>query len=160
MNYTEIWQTLQQGFFPILVVIMISNITFLIFCAAMSRMTIKTSLPFIFAFGIMGGLIGHAIGASRIPVVGIVLPAVLTLISGLLIYIFGKDTLKLWRLVVPYCIMVLCFNAWIGLFIGAQMRGKTEAFERDWQEWVKGEDMHREIEKAKALKETEKPDGN
>lgn len=86
--------------------------------------------------------------------VGIVLPAVLVFCSGLLIYIFGKEQLKVWRLIVPFCLMVLTVNAWVGLFIGSQMRGKAEAFEREYKEWLlHHEKVTLEIERQMKLKE-------
>jgi hypothetical protein len=102
----------------------------------------------------MGGVAGFSAGLSRVPVVGTVIPAMLTLVSGFLGYLFGKEHLKEWRLVIPFCILIFTFNSLIGLFIGSQMRGKSEDYERQYNEWLLHyEKVDLEADKKEALEE-------
>ena len=63
---------------------------------------VKKWPPVIFAFSLLGGLVGIFVGASQEPTTGTVLPAILTFITALLAYLFGKEQLKDWRGILPF----------------------------------------------------------
>jgi hypothetical protein len=60
------------------------------------------------------------IGISRSPAVGTVVPAVLTLIGGLSIYIFGTESR--FKVVVGFSVCVLVSNLLYGVMLGAYHR--------------------------------------
>lgn len=64
---------------------------------------------------------GFLTGLSRAPAVGNLLPAVLALIGGLSVYVFGAESKS--RLLVGYCVCLLVLNVFYGVQAGA--------FERD-----------------------------
>lgn len=151
MSFYEIWQILILGFFP-------SIAPFLVLCGLVSivatifsGMSLRVTVPFVLAFGLLGGVTGFAVGESRVPVVGVVLPAMLTFSSAVLGYMFAKDTSR-YRLVLPFCLVVLSLNSLLGLFTGSQMRAKHEEYERQYKEWMMHyEKVTLEVEKKEAL---------
>lgn len=74
------------------------------------------------AFSCLGMVIGILTGTSMTPVVGSLLPALLTLLGAMLAYMFGKESLAVWRPAVPYCLIVLMLSALYGIFMGGTIR--------------------------------------
>lgn len=74
------------------------------------------------AFSCLGLVIGILTGASITPVVASLLPALLTLLGALLAYMFGKESLAIWRPTVPYCLIALMLSALYGTFMGGTIR--------------------------------------
>jgi predicted neutral ceramidase superfamily lipid hydrolase len=90
------------------------------------------STGLIAAFACLGLVIGILTGASMTPVVGSLLPALLTLLGALLAYMFGKESLADWRPAIPYCLIALMLSALYGIFMGGTIRG-TEQRNADTQ---------------------------
>ncbi|HRD74649.1 MAG TPA: hypothetical protein PK264_01735 [Hyphomicrobiaceae bacterium] len=82
-------------------------------------------------FTALGVLTGMFTGASRTAVVGVIVPPVLTFISGLAAYVLGKDAKPIWRRIVPLAIAMMTFGTMFGAAFGASMRQANE--ERDRQ---------------------------
>jgi hypothetical protein len=84
----------------------------------------KSAMSLYFCAGIpislIGFLMGYLTGISRAPAVGNVLPAVLTLIGGLSIYIFG--TQSSYKVLVGYCASLLVFSLFYGIQNGSSVR--------------------------------------
>lgn len=113
------------------------------------------------AFAILGGILGVSVGASRSPELGAILPALLTAITFLLGYMFGKEHLLEWRPVIPYCIIALLITSFYGLFLGAEYRGKHEDFERKYRKhMLYFEKVELEVLKEKKLKELMKKESS
>lgn len=110
------------------------------FFIVLARLTIRQKreglTPFLLAFGFLGGVSGLMAGASRESLVGALLTGLLGLLSGLLSYLFGKDTLKEWRPFIPYSIIVLVLSALAGVSIGGTYKAKWESFDRDYKKWL------------------------
>lgn len=106
------------------------------------------------SFAVLGGILGVSVGASRSPELGAILPALLTVITFLLGYLFSREHLSEWRPIIPYCILVLLLNSFYGLFVGSTIRGKHENFVREHQKrLLYYEKVELEVEKAKQLKQ-------
>jgi hypothetical protein len=75
-------------------------------------------------FGLPVALVAYAAGLltglSRAPALGSVLPAILALIAGLNIYVFGSE--NKYKVVVGYCLFVLIFMLFIGVETGSFQR--------------------------------------
>src|SRR5262249_17785226 len=70
---------------------------------------------------------GFLTGISRAPAVGTVLPAILTLVAGLGVYVFGTD--NRYKVVVGYCVSILIVMLFVGMQTGAfQREGQHEAY--------------------------------
>jgi hypothetical protein len=78
------------------------------------------------SFSMLGFSTGVLTGLSRQPVVGAVLPPVLSLVGGLAIYLIGKDGSN--RVLVSLCILVLSFNLFIGTTWGVALREQGEEY--------------------------------
>jgi hypothetical protein len=73
------------------------------------------------AFAILGMITGNITGLSRDPAVGVVIPAVLTLVSGLLVYLIStKGAAK--QISVAAGIIAMSVNLLAGLYWGARAR--------------------------------------
>jgi hypothetical protein len=85
------------------------------------------------AFGVLGGVLGVATGASRDSgAISAVLPALLTFMTAVLGYSFGTSGLRRWRPILPHCVLVMTVTAFLGLFVGSGVRGKYEDFQRNY----------------------------
>lgn len=84
------------------------------------------STGLIAAFACLGIVVGILTGSSRTPVVGSLLPALLTLLGASLAYLFGKESLAVWRPAIPYCLIALMLAALYGIFMGGTIRDAWE----------------------------------
>jgi hypothetical protein len=72
---------------------------------------------------LLGFIVGFLIGVSRSPAIGTVIPAVLTLIGGLGIYVFGTE--NRFKVIVGYSVIVLVCTLLYGVERGAFDREST-----------------------------------
>ena len=165
MTIAEAWTAFVLGCVPLFTSVALGTAIL----TGVSRLSGKDRLKdrwiFIFAFGLLGGVIGYSSGNSREPVMGTILPALLTFVTALLGYIFGKEALQPFRSLMPYCVASLVIHAFFGLSLGSMARGRFDDFERAYQkrlllyEKVELEEdkarrlMQIEVQKAKTLKE-------
>lgn len=77
----------------------------------------------ILAFCVIGMTVGIFTGVSKSPVVGSILPAFLSVISAILIFIFGKEAAGEYHALVPVCIIALTLCTLFGAFYGSGVRG-------------------------------------
>jgi len=111
---------------------------------------------FLIAFTVLGLVVGFASGHSREAAIGAVLPALLTLISGVLTYTLSKEGLAQHRAILPHCITILCFASIVGLSLGGTVRGRFVAYERLLAErQSRLEKVTYECEKARYLTDLE-----
>jgi len=75
------------------------------------------------ALGLITGVIG---GNSREPAVGAVLPAVLSLVGGIAIYLVGKDVQQ--RVLVGLSVFCLSITLALGFFWGSIIRVRAEDY--------------------------------
>jgi predicted enzyme related to lactoylglutathione lyase len=80
----------------------------------------------ILSFSMLGIVTGMVAGNSREPAVGATLPAVLSLIGGLAIYLVDKGIAE--RILVSLSIIVLSMNLIVGFFWGAVVRINAEDY--------------------------------
>ncbi|MBO6519950.1 MAG: hypothetical protein JJ900_03575 [Rhodospirillales bacterium] len=113
---------------------------------------------FVVAFAALGTLIGVFMGASRVGVVGAILPAVITLASGYLAYLFTRDTNVINRHIVPACIIALIFSASGGAFYGSSMRALAEKNDRAWEKhMIEFKEIQVPLNKLQLQKELQQP---
>jgi predicted neutral ceramidase superfamily lipid hydrolase len=80
----------------------------------------------ILAFSMLGMVTGYLSGFSRAPALGTVLPAVLSLMGGIVVYIIGKNSTS--RIIVSVTILAFALTLMIGAEWGAVMRRADEEF--------------------------------
>jgi hypothetical protein len=115
----EIWKALWPLLlFPFVVALCIC----LIFCARPFRQVLSV----VFALSLLGLVTGQVTGFSRVSAVGTVLPAVLGLLGGLMLYLIGTKGQRLQAPVVMG-VIGLTANLLVGIYWGARSRGDYEA---------------------------------
>lgn len=123
---------------------------------APAKKTVHGTLAFLTAFAALGVTTGFAAGDSRAPAIGAMLPAVLGVVSGLLTYLFSKDSLSDWRPIIPAGVTVLVVGGLIGLSFGSTLRGKSDQYEKDYAKYlIRYQYLELETQKAKYLAELE-----
>lgn len=96
------------------------------------------------AFAMLGLVIGYLTGMSRVPAIGAVLPAVLSLLAGLSVFMMGKDSAV--RVLVSLGILVFSLSLALGSTWGAVSRRESEEYLKtpkylnklaDWEQEVR-----------------------
>jgi amino acid transporter len=121
--YTNFWFGAQTLIAPTLVTSMVISLSLAKLAKlAGTRTSFLQSFCFLLAFSLVGCVSGVVAGWTLESIVGAVLAAVLGLVSSLLTYLFGKETLRAWRTVVPLAIAALLISTLIGLTLGGSRR--------------------------------------
>ena len=116
------------------------------------RRPLKGTVAFMIAFAALGVTTGFVTGNSREPTVDAMLPAFLTLVSGLLTYVFTKEGLREWRPIIPSCVSVVVVGGLVGLALGASTRKAHDDFNRDYAKYLLHyQYVELELEKARYL---------
>lgn len=100
--------------------------------AAVARLIWRQSVWSVFSYytlfsipvGMIAYVAGDATGISRAPAVGNVVPAVLALIAGANVYVFGTDAK--YKVVVGYCVTTLALLFFLGLQTGSYYREQQQ----------------------------------
>lgn len=134
--WSELFINFKSVLLPALSFISVGVVLVYLVAKYISKVRIKGQGALIAAFGVLGGVVGIMVGASRTPVVGTVLPGILTFVTGLLAYLFSKEHLSEWRPVIPFCIVAMLLLSLFGAFMGSSIRLKNEAYEKEYAEWL------------------------
>ena len=119
LTNVETWKAL----WPLLLFPLVSA---LCISAAFGPKSYSASYPLVFALSLLGIAIGQITGLSRSAAVGDVLPAVLGLLGGVLIYLIGTKGERLQAAVVMG-VVGLTINLVVGIYWGAHSRMLAEA---------------------------------
>ena len=139
-------------FVPLVAVISLLGVAFAIVARLTSSPPTQGSTAFLFSFGFLGGVTGLIAGVSRESIVGGLLTGLLGIISALLSYLFGKESLKQWRHYIPFAIMLLVISALAGLSIGGIYKNRFEDFDRAYKRsLLEYEKVHLEVQKEESL---------
>lgn len=88
------------------------------------RALFRTRLIVAFSFTLLGMVAGYMTGLSRQPAVTAVIPAALSIIAGLSVYIVGAKRAD--QVLIALCVIGLCTNLLLGIVWGARARVATE----------------------------------
>jgi predicted nucleic acid-binding protein len=110
---------------------------------------------FILAFGLLGGIAGLITGVAKdASIVNGLLTGLLGVVTALLSYLFGKESLAAWRPAIPLAMIVLVVNALMGLSIGGTYKSDREEFEREYARWLlRYERVDLTLERARGMAE-------
>lgn len=151
----DLWTAVTDLFVPVLCSILLLTGLVAIASARLSlpsQTELPGRYPLLFAFGFLGGVPGLIAGMSREPIVGALLTGLLGLMSALLSYLFGKDTLKEWRPWIPLMLIALLVNALGGLTVGGVYKKRWEDFDRKYKEYaLEREKVYLEVMKEERL---------
>jgi hypothetical protein len=96
-------------------------------CLVFSRRPYLASVPAVFALCLLGIVTGQITGLSREAAVGTVIPAILGLLGGIVLYLIGTKGKELQVLVVMG-VIGLTLNLLVGVYWGAYSRDAYEAY--------------------------------
>lgn len=91
---------------------------------------------FLVAFGLLGSVAGLIAGVSQESIVGALLTGLLGLMTTLLTYLLGKESLVEWRPVIPMALILLMLSALGGLSIGSAYKKERSIYERKYAQWL------------------------
>lgn len=80
----------------------------------------------LFLFSVFGAVVGFLTGASREPVVGTVLPILITTVVTYISYLTTKTITEKYLKILPYCILVLLISALLSALFGMNFRMELE----------------------------------
>lgn len=124
----------------------------LIFLVVEKKEDYKKVFIVIFSMALLGMTAGQLTGQSREPAVGAVIPAVLTFIGGLLIYIITTKNEKFQSLV-SITIISFSLTLLVGTFWGSQLRHEFEVNSRNQQAMLYNEYILQQVRLEKLKNE-------
>jgi hypothetical protein len=116
----EIWKALWPLFFFALA-------SAFAICRIFTAKAYRGTLPPVFALCLLGIVTGQVTGLSRDAAVGTVIPAILGLLGGIVLYLIGSKGKELQGLVVMG-VVGLSLNLVVGIYWGAYSRDAYEAY--------------------------------
>ena len=120
LTHVENWKAL----WPLPVTVLI--LTAIFFAIVRPREAKRDLVLLLAAFSMLGLGAGYLTGFSRSPVVGAVLPAVLSLVAGLAVFLMGKDAAS--RVIVSLSVLIFSVSLVLGTSWGAVMRQAAEDY--------------------------------
>lgn len=143
------------GLFPF-VLTALSGVVIACAAAFLVRKSVRDVAPVAIAFSSVGATTGLFMGASRDSVVGAVVPAFLTFVSGLAVYQFAKrdETFEKWRYAIPLATAGMFAAAVMSAAFGAAMRQHVhQAEEREARQRLRFEKVELPLELANLRKQ-------
>ncbi len=148
-EHLNIWNiffnTFLDIFLPWAVITTIFSCFLFLFLQQISGKKSGTHGCLIFGFCSLGGVVGIISGGSLTSVMGAVIPALLTFISAILAYMFGKETLAKWRDTIPFCLVGMLVCAIYMVFVGSGIKGEQKKYEKDYEVWLLEKKSHIKI---------------
>jgi hypothetical protein len=111
-----------EDLWPLFAVPLLSS---LLICFALGKKPYLQPLGVVFALSLIGVVTGQITGLSRVAAVGTVMPAVLGLLGGVMLYLIGTKGERLQATVVM-AVIGLTSNLLIGVYWGATSRALSE----------------------------------
>jgi hypothetical protein len=106
----------------LLAVAAITSAVILLFRRTYADLTVWESAAIFFALALLGVVTGYLTGLSRSSAVGAVIPAVLTLIGGLVLYLVTGDAPRARRMLTAASVVALMTNLLVGTLWGSLSR--------------------------------------
>jgi hypothetical protein len=154
MSFFDHLNIIKFVMFPVLLCTAIISLPLIIgYKKAQKKAPLSTAL-FVVVFALLGAIAGICTGASRQPVVGTILPAILTLMTALFGYAFTREGLAEMRPVIPFSLVAMLLAAAYCAFVGSKIRFENEIFATESQHaLLRFERVDLEVEKALKLKQ-------
>ena len=153
----DLW--IQMGFMPFLTLIYACVVSLLMIGRKRTYRRWSTFFLISFAGALLGAVAGQITGQSRIPAVTVVLPAILALMGGLMVYLVGTGGLRI-QTFVALTIISLSLGLGAGTHWGSTLRTKVESLEfvkkSDARSRGALQELKNEVEFAEIKKEMEK----
>lgn len=155
VSYSESWQlfwdSINTVFIPWITIVLILSLSiYFVYRHATADKEIEKGW-LIVGFVALGGMVGITAGASKTPVLGTFLPAFLTFISGVLGYLFSKESLNEWRKVIPFCMAGMLSASVLNAFAGTAIKGEYQRYEKEYEVWLLEKKNSLEVQKQVLL---------
>jgi len=158
MSFSDHLDILRFIIFPVLLCTVLVSLPLILCHRKIQKKGPRGIWLFIVVFGLLGGIVGICTGASRQPVVGVVLPAILTLMTVVFGYAFTREALVEMRPVIPFSLVAMLLAAAYCAFLGSKIRFENEKFAAESQnKFLRFERVDLEVEKAVKLKQAGVP---
>lgn len=125
LTHLEVWKSI----WPILLIVLVLALG--ISWVGGNKGQRKELFLVVLAFSMLGMVTGYLTGFSREPAIGAVMPAVLSLMGGLLVFLVGKN--KESRSIVSTAMFVFTFMLLLGSGWGAVMRDVAQEYRKSEQ---------------------------
>ncbi len=119
--FIRIWLILSKGILIPLIVPLVASIAFSLLRRS-SFNDKRVDFIILMMFSLFGGLIGLFTGASREPVVGTILPVLISTVVTYIGYFASKNLSDEQKKLLPFCIVVFLIATWVGTLYGLNLR--------------------------------------
>lgn len=141
------WMPVTEVLLPwLVIVISLTGIVILAY-RFIIRNRSREAYGLIATFVSIGALLGITAGATRTPVIGTYLPALITFITAILGYLFTREGLAKWRPAIPFCVLGMMMASVVNTFAGSAITERSRAFDRSREVWLLEKKMEIEIQK-------------
>ncbi|MGL6242293.1 hypothetical protein [Pseudomonas sp.] len=130
MRLSDLWHALAGLFVPVVLVTTALGLGALLTVRLTKHTFIPGQRAFIVAFGFLGSITGIIAGVSQQSIVSALLTGLLGVISSLLAYLLGKESLVEWRPVIPVALILLLLSTLAGLTMGSIYKKDRTEYER------------------------------
>lgn len=107
----------------------------------------RESYGLIAMFVSIGALLGITAGATKTPVIGTFLPALITFITAIMGYLFTREGLAKWRPAIPFCLLGMMMASLVNTFAGSSITERSRGLDRGHEVWLLEKKMEIEIQK-------------
>ncbi len=139
-KYLNSWELIffsfNSVFFPWFVSILIITVILFIPYKLLSDNGEYQHMFFLLGFSYLGGMLGITTGSSETPVLGTLLPALLTFITGLLAYLFNHKNSAEYKPLIPMSMLCLMVCSVFSVFLGTTIRSQIISSDRDYEIWL------------------------
>ncbi|MGB3212975.1 MAG: hypothetical protein WBB19_19895 [Desulforhopalus sp.] len=132
MTISDFLEGLKYLYGPLVVFLAITSLLFSLIAKKSAPKTPIGGISFIIAFGFLGSITGLIAGVSQEPIISAMLTGLLGLISALLAYLLGKESLKEWRPIIPLGMIFLMVGTLFGLSCGGTYKFKRADYNKDY----------------------------
>jgi hypothetical protein len=141
------WVPLTKILIPWLAVVALLTLISIIAYRLVIKKRTRDAYGLITSFVAIGALLGITAGASKSPVIGTFLPALITLITAVVGYLFTRDSLEKWRPVIPFCLIGMMMASVVNMFAGTSLTEMHRSYERAYEVWLLEQKMLIDLQK-------------
>lgn len=146
-SWDLIFSSFNSVFFPWFLSILVITVLLFIPYKILSKSGKSEHVLFLLGFSYLGGMLGITTGSSETPVLGTLLPALLTFITGLLAYLFNHKDVGEYKPLIPMSLMCLMICSVFSVFLGTTIRSQQIKFDREYEVWLLKEKSTIELNK-------------
>jgi FtsH-binding integral membrane protein len=145
------WTPTTEVLLPWLIIVICITGIVIIAYRFIIRTRSREAYGLIATFVSIGALLGITAGATRTPVIGTFLPALITFITAIMGYLFTREGLTKWRPAIPFCVLGMMMASVVNTFAGSSITERSRDFDRNYEVWLMEKKMEIEVKKEVML---------